>query len=63
MAARAMFEAGRCFFRFRARRPEDGLSVPLQLQELSSEHLPLAKCETLPNGNEIIFGIEPERSP
>ena len=61
MAARAMFEAGECFFRFRARRPEDGLSVPLQLQMLSSEHLPLAKCETLPNGNEIIFGIELDR--
>jgi hypothetical protein len=35
--------------------------VPLQLQMLSSEHLPLAKCETLPNGNEIIFGIELDR--
>lgn len=61
MAARAMFEAGECFLRFRARRPEDGLSVPLQLQMLSSEHLPLGKCETLPNGNEIIFGIELDR--
>jgi lambda family phage portal protein len=28
---------------------------------LSSEHLPLAKNETLPNGNEIIFGIELDR--
>ena len=28
---------------------------------LSSEHLPLGKCETLPNGNEIIFGIELDR--
>ena len=35
--------------------------MPLQLQMLSSEHLPLAKCETLPNGNEIIFGIELDR--
>ena len=58
MAARAMFEAGECFLRFRPRRPGDGLTVPLQLQMLSSEHLRLAKCETLPNGNEIIFGIE-----
>jgi hypothetical protein len=58
MSARAMFEAGECFLRFRPRRPDDGLSVPLQLQMLSSEHLPLGKCETLPNGNEIIFGIE-----
>jgi capsid protein len=56
-----MFEAGECFLRFRPRRPEDGLSVPLQLQMLSSEHLPLGKCETLPNGNEIIFGIELDR--
>jgi lambda family phage portal protein len=61
MAARAMFEVGECFLRFRSRRPEDGLSVPLQLQMLSSEHLPLGKCETLPNGNEIIFGIELDR--
>jgi lambda family phage portal protein len=61
MAARAMFEAGECFIRFRSRRPEDGLTVPLQLQMLSSEHLPLGKCETLPNGHEIIFGIELDR--
>jgi hypothetical protein len=61
MAARAMFEAGECFFRFRARRPDDGLAVPLQLQMLSAEHLPLGKCETLPNGNEVIFGIELDR--
>jgi capsid protein len=61
MAARAMFEAGECFLRFRPRRPDDGLAVPLQLQMLSSEHLPLSKCETLPNGNEIIFGIELDR--
>jgi capsid protein len=39
MAARAMFEAGECFFRFRPRRPGDGHSVPLQLQMLSVEHL------------------------
>ncbi|MDH3664077.1 MAG: phage portal protein, partial [Alphaproteobacteria bacterium] len=61
MAARAMFEAGECFFRFRPRRPGDGLTVPLQLQMLSAEHLPLSKCETLPNGHEIIFGIEFDR--
>jgi hypothetical protein len=58
MAARAMFEAGECFIRFRSRRPEDGLqearrgaspdrepmSVPLQLQMLSSEHLLSIVC-------------------
>jgi lambda family phage portal protein len=69
MAARAMFEAGECFLQFRPRRPDDPgsgpgqapLTVPLQLQMLSSEHLPLGKCETLPNGNEIVFGIELDR--
>ncbi len=61
MAARVMFEAGECFLRFRPRRPDDGLTVPLQLQMLSAEHLPLGKCETLPNGNEVIFGIELDR--
>jgi lambda family phage portal protein len=61
MAARAMFEAGECFLRFRPRRPDDGLTVPLQLQMLCAEHLPLGKCETLPNGNEIVFGIELDR--
>jgi lambda family phage portal protein len=61
MAARGMFEAGECFLRFRPRRPDDGLMVPLQLQMLSSEHLPLGRCETLPNGNEISFGIELDR--
>ncbi len=59
MAARAMFEAGECFFRFRARRPEDGLSVPLQLQMLSSEHLHLAKCETL----HFRYRARPDRAP
>lgn len=33
---------GECFIRFRPRRPEDGLTVPLQLQLLESEQLPLA---------------------
>jgi lambda family phage portal protein len=37
------------------------VTVPLQLQMLSAEHLPLAKCESLPNGHEIIFGIELDR--
>lgn len=58
LAARAMFEAGECFIRFRARRPLDGLSVPLQLQVLEAEHLPLSHNETLPNGHEVRSGIE-----
>jgi len=58
LAARAMFEAGECFIRFRPRRPEDGLSVPLQLQLLEAEHLPLTHNETLANGNTVRAGIE-----
>lgn len=58
LAARALFEAGECFVRFRPRRPEDGLTVPLQLQLLESEHLPFEKNEISSNGNQIRCGIE-----
>jgi capsid protein len=40
-AAREVFIAGEVFFRFRPRRPQDGLTVPLQLQMIPSEMLPL----------------------
>lgn len=58
MIARALFEAGECFVRFRPRRPQDGLTVPLQLQLLESEHLPFDKNEISSNGNQIRCGIE-----
>ena len=58
MVAREMFVAGECFVRLRARRPEDGLRVPLQLQLLQSEMLPFEKTETAANGNRIRCGIE-----
>lgn len=58
MVAREMFVAGECFVRLRPRRPEDGLSVPLQLQLLQSEMLPFEKTETAANGNRIRCGIE-----
>lgn len=58
LAARAMFEAGECFIRFRPRRHEDGLTVPLQLQLLEAEMLPLSKTELAANGNQIRCGIE-----
>jgi lambda family phage portal protein len=58
LAARAMFEAGECFIRFRPRRVEDGLSVPLQLQLLESEHLPFDHNEDTKYGNTIRSGIE-----
>src|SRR5512147_2891286 len=49
-AAREVFIAGEVFFRFRPRRPEDGLVVPLQLQMLPAEMLPLTRNEALPGG-------------
>ena len=57
LAAQALLEAGECFFRLRARRLMDGLRMPLQLQMIAAEQLPLSKCETLPNGDEIVFGV------
>ncbi|HYD30134.1 MAG TPA: phage portal protein [Azospirillaceae bacterium] len=57
-AARELFIAGEVFFRFRPRRPEDGLSVPLQLQMLPAEMLPLTHNEVLPGGRAIRQGIE-----
>jgi lambda family phage portal protein len=57
-AAREVFIAGEVFFRFRPRRPEDGLVVPLQLQMIPSEMLPLTRNETTASGNVIRQGIE-----
>jgi lambda family phage portal protein len=60
-AAREVFIAGEVFFRFRPRRPEDGLMVPLQLQMIPSEMLPLTRNEQLPGGNVVRQGIEFDR--
>jgi lambda family phage portal protein len=49
---------GECFVRLRSRRPEDNLPVPLQLQVLEGDHVPIEKNETLANGNVIRCGIE-----
>ncbi len=58
MAAGSMFEAGEVLVRFRPRRVEDGLSVPLQLQMLDPEHLPLTLNVMSDTGNPIRAGIE-----
>ncbi|MCA3197624.1 phage portal protein [Cupriavidus sp.] len=60
-AARELFIAGEVFFRLRQRWPEDGLSVPLQLQMLPSEMLPLTDNRVLDNGNVVRQGIEFDR--
>lgn len=58
LAARGMFGDGEALQRFRPRLAQDGLTVPLQLQALEADHLPVERSEMLPNGNEIICGIE-----
>ena len=55
---RSMIEGGECFVRFRVRRAEDGLSVPLQLQVLESEHLDTSVNRILTTGNMVRNGIE-----
>jgi lambda family phage portal protein len=65
--AREAFLAGECFVRFRPRFPQDGLSVPLQLQLLPTEQLPGWRLETVPEGQpnaggQIRMGIEFDRN-
>lgn len=52
------FEAGETFARFRPRRAEDGLAVPLQIQLLESDFLRSTMNENLASGNRIRQGIE-----
>jgi lambda family phage portal protein len=62
--SKEMMTAGEVFYRFRARRPEDGLTIPFQLQMLPSEMLPRNMNEPgrnldgTANGNTIRAGIE-----
>ncbi|MFD1510649.1 phage portal protein [Lacimonas salitolerans] len=60
-AAREVFIAGEVFFRIRMRRASDGLTVPLQLQMLPAEMLPLEQTGVAANGNAIRQGIEFDR--
>lgn len=58
LIGRTIFESGECLIRFRYRRPEDGLSVPLQIQVLEPDYLDSNKNVLLPNGGYIQNGIE-----
>lgn len=58
LAAGEMFEAGECFIRLRARRVEDGLLVPLQLQLIPAEMLDISFNFSAVNQNRIECGIE-----
>lgn len=57
-ACREVFIAGEVFIRLRYRRPEDGLTVPLQLQMLPSEMLDPNDTRVLAGGNVVKQGIE-----
>ncbi len=57
LAYRAMEQDGEVLIRLRARRPEDGLPVPLQIQVLEIDWLDSSKNGSN-NGNTIVNGIE-----
>lgn len=61
MVARAMVESGEVLVRIRARRLEDDLPVPMQLQVIECDHLDESYSTVSPNGNEIRMGIEFDR--
>ena len=58
LIARAMAESGECLVRFRDRRVEDGLPVPLQLQVLEPDHLDAGRNESLADGGFVLQGVE-----
>lgn len=58
LACRMMLEGGEAFARLRPRRPQDGLSVPLQIQLLEAEQLPITKTDGGQGLNKVRSGIE-----
>lgn len=65
LATRAWLEAGECFVRLRPRRADSGMEIPLQVQLIESEFVPLLDADTwpgLPVGNRIRSGVELNRS-
>lgn len=58
LAARGWMEGGEMFIRLRPRLPKDGLTVPLQIQLIEPELVPVNYTTTAPGGNPIRAGIE-----
>lgn len=58
LVMRCMFESGECLIRYRERRPEDGLAVPLQLQVLEPDYLDDRKTGPLKTGGWNAGGVE-----
>lgn len=64
LAVRSWVTSGEVFIRFRPRRAEDGLEIPLQVQLLESDMVPLLDADAwpgMPPGNRIRQGIELDR--
>lgn len=57
LAYRSAIEGGDCFIRFRPRKKEDNLPVPLQLQLIESEQCPLFKNEPVGKAS-IVGGVQ-----
>ena len=57
LATRSWITSGEVFFRLRPRRRDDGLDVPLQVQLIESDMVPMID-RPLPDGNVIRSGIE-----
>ncbi|AWB32371.1 phage portal protein [Orrella marina] len=60
LAVRSMFNDGETLLRLRPRRPQDGLTVPLQLQALEGDHLPVEDTYSTATG-EVVNGVEFDR--
>jgi lambda family phage portal protein len=59
LVMRCVAESGECLIRMRARRPDDGLAIPLQLQVMEPDLLDTERDGIqLPNGGSIVQGIE-----
>jgi len=58
LAARSMFVDGEALSRLRSRRPQDGLVVPLQVQAIEGDMLPVEDTRPIAAGHEVVNGVE-----
>lgn len=64
LAVRSWLESGEVFIRRRNRMPSSGLQVPLQVQLIEADMVPLLDANTypgMPDGNKIRSGIETDK--
>ncbi|WP_163833371.1 phage portal protein [Spartinivicinus ruber] len=50
--------SGEVFIRLRRRKTNSGLAVPIQIDVLEADFVPIEFSKTLPNGNRIVHGVE-----